>query len=147
MNLSFSIPKLERDSDYTELCNLLLKTLIPPEDVMAVVKQRLSRADSLEGEDSDGNQKSALDNAETEYSSDEDGVNRVPCHRFKRLEILGDNIKKLRNPSDFFFRLFREGCANVEEIIIDGILKRSQLNDMVRGLYAVLQPPSQVAVI
>lgn len=40
--------------------------------------------------------------------------------------------------NDFFFRLFRDGCANVEEIIMDGILKRNQLNDMVRGLYHLI---------
>lgn len=62
-------------------------------------------------------------------------------HRFKKLEILGENVKRLRNPQDFFFRLFQRACANIEEIIIDGILKRNQLGDMVRGLYAVLQPP------
>jgi hypothetical protein len=39
---------------------------------------------------------------------------------------------------EFFFKLFREGCANVEEIIIDGILKRGQIHDMVRGLYFLI---------
>ena len=49
-------------------------------------------------------------------------------------------MKKLRNPGDFFFRFFRDGCTNVEEIIVDSILKKEQLSDMVRGLFAVMQP-------
>ena len=65
-------------------------------------------------------------------------------HKFKRLEILGDRVKKLDSGSDqgneFFFKLFREACQNVEEIIIDGILKRGQIHDMVRGLYYLIQP-------
>jgi hypothetical protein len=66
-------------------------------------------------------------------------------HKFKKLEILGDKVKKLDygtgdQSNEFFFKLFREGCQNVEEIIIDGILKRGQIHDMVRGLYYLIQP-------
>jgi len=45
-------------------------------------------------------------------------------HKFHRLEILGDKVKKLRNPDDFFFRLLKDCCKNVEEIIIDSILSK-----------------------
>ena len=90
--------------------------------------------DSLDDEDSEGNEKPQP----SEYSLSEEERERIQPHRFKKLEILGDNIKQLRNPGDFFLKLFQKGCENIEEIIIDGILRRHQLADMVRGLYAVL---------
>ncbi len=40
--------------------------------------------------------------------------------------------------SEFFFRMFKDACTNIEEIIIDGILKRGQIHDMVRGLYYLI---------
>lgn len=46
-------------------------------------------------------------------------------HRYKRLEILGDNLERLNHPQDFFFRFFKDCCANVDEIIIDGILQKT----------------------
>lgn len=41
---------------------------------------------------------------------------------FKRLEILG-NVKKLKDP-EFFFKFIKDGAFNVEELIIDSILKK-----------------------
>ena len=77
-----------------------------------------------------------------EESEEEQEVRGV--HKLKRLEILGDKVKKLdasmggEQNSEFFFRLFKEACANIEEIIIDGILKRGQIHDMVRGLFYLI---------
>jgi len=82
---------------------------------------------------------------EVEEESDEEQEVRG-VHKVKRLEILGDKVKKLdanmggEQTSEFFFRLFKEACANIEEIIIDGILKRGQIHDMVRGLFYLIQP-------
>ena len=45
-------------------------------------------------------------------------------HRFAKLEILGDNLERLTQPADFFFRFFKDCCGNVDEIIIDGILTK-----------------------
>lgn len=84
-----------------------------------------------------------MDTEESKYSAE---VEKGPTwHRFRRLEILGDKVKKLAAPEDFFLRLFRDGCQHVEEIIIDSILKKHQLNDMVKGLFSVLQPQSIIA--
>jgi hypothetical protein len=82
---------------------------------------------------------------EVEEESEEE-VEVRGVHKVKRLEILGDKVKKLdastggEQISEFFFRLFKEACANIEEIIIDGILKRGQIHDMVRGLFYLIQP-------
>jgi hypothetical protein len=80
---------------------------------------------------------------EAEEESEEEAEVRG-VHKVKRLEILGDKVKKLdastgvEQTSEFFFRLFKEACANIEEIIIDGILKRGQIHDMVRGLFYLI---------
>jgi hypothetical protein len=77
-----------------------------------------------------------------EESEEEQDVRGV--HKLKRLEILGDKVKKLdasmggEQSSEIFFRLFKDACANIEEIIIDGILKRGQIHDMVRGLFYLI---------
>ena len=54
-------------------------------------------------------------------------VKKPAFHKFHRLEILGDKVKKLTSPEDFFIKLFKDACMNIEEIIIDGILKKTQL--------------------
>ena len=80
---------------------------------------------------------------EAEEESEEEAEVRG-VHKVKRLEILGEKVKKLdasagaEQTSEFFFRLFKEACANIEEIIIDGILKRGQIHDMVRGLFYLI---------
>ena len=85
-------------------------------------------------------------NAQEIESEDEDLDSQKDFyHRFKRLEILGDNLDRLTSPSDFFFRFFKDCCANVDEIIIDGILSKPHIHDMVRGLYHLIQPESALS--
>lgn len=54
------------------------------------------------------------------------------------MEILGDQIKKMKLPIDFFYKFFKDSCANIEELIIDSILKKKQLQDIVRALSSVI---------
>ena len=42
VNLSISIPKLERDLEYIELCNLILATLITTDDEPTIIKRRMA---------------------------------------------------------------------------------------------------------
>lgn len=58
---------------------------------------------------------------------------------FKRLEILG-NVKKLKDP-EFFFKFIKDGAFNVEELIIDSILKKQQLIDIINALKIIVAGP------
>ncbi|CDW87966.1 leucine-rich repeat-containing protein 34 [Stylonychia lemnae] len=58
---------------------------------------------------------------------------------FKRLEILG-NAKKLKE-SEFFYKFIKEGAFNIEELIIDSILKRNQLQEIINALRLILEGP------
>lgn len=49
-----------------------------------------------------------------------------------RLEILG-KVKKFKQ-INFFYKFIRDGAAKVEELIIDSILKKAQLQDAVIAL-------------
>jgi hypothetical protein len=145
VNLSFSVPDFERAGDYQELCSILLKTLIQPKP-----SPRLD-----ESLDPDSSEEEAEEEEPEVFTSEEEDLpsisgNTRPVskpHRFLKLEILGDKVKKLSAmtgpTSDFFFTLLREGCANVHELILDAIFRKPHLSDMVRGLFSVLQPPSK----
>lgn len=60
-------------------------------------------------------------------------------HSFKRLEILGQ-VKKLKT-DNFFYSFIKDGAARVEELIIDSILKRNQLQEMVQALAVIIAGP------
>lgn len=58
---------------------------------------------------------------------------------FKRLEILGQ-FKKLSD-ENFFFRFIKEGAFNIEELIIDSILKKQQLVEICKALKLIIDGP------
>ena len=59
---------------------------------------------------------------------------------FKRLEILGD-VKRLKD-NDYFYLFIKEGAANIEELILDSILLKKQLEDIVKGLKFIVAGPN-----
>jgi len=58
---------------------------------------------------------------------------------FKRLEILG-NVKKLKM-HEFFYKLIKQGALNIEELILDSIMKKEQLQDIVKALKVIVAGP------